>query len=74
MIETVLDTKALPEMLFKLIHTKKVRVREADGVIQLYPVKEGVDCTVGLRGLLSDCPELTVDKFLERKRLDKELE
>jgi hypothetical protein len=74
MSEMVLKTEALPEFLFKLIPTEKVRVKEIDGMVQLVPVKENVDCTVGLRGLLAEYDEMSVDKFLERKHADKELD
>jgi hypothetical protein len=74
MTETVMNTKALPDILFKLIPTEKVRVKEIDGMIQLMPVKENTDCTVGLRGILAGYDEMSVDRFLERKRTDKELE
>ncbi|MCL2020340.1 MAG: hypothetical protein FWG70_11395 [Oscillospiraceae bacterium] len=73
MSETI-STKALPEVLFRLIHTEKVRLNEQDGIIQLTPINENTDCTVGLRGLFANCPEMSVDKFMERKRADKELE
>ncbi|MDR3277922.1 MAG: hypothetical protein LBT12_04045 [Oscillospiraceae bacterium] len=74
MTDTVMNTKSLPETLLRLIQTEKVRVREADGVIELMPIREIADCTVGLRGMFADCPNLSVDKFLERKYADKELE
>lgn len=73
MSEMVMSKTALPELLFKLIQTEKVRVSEADGVIRLAPVSEGADCTAGLRGLFAGCPEMTVDRFLERKHADKGL-
>ena len=74
MTETVMNINALPEFLFKLIRTEKVRVNETDGVIQLMPVKENADCTIGLRGMFAGDPNMTVDKFLERKRADERLE
>jgi len=74
MLETVMNTKALPDFLFKLIPTEKVCVREVDGMVQLVPVKESVDCTIGLRGLFADFPDMSVDRFLERKHADRELE
>ncbi len=74
MSETVMNTKALPEILFKLIPTEKVRVKEMDGIIQLMPVGEGFDCTVVLHGILAGYEEMSVDKFMERKRADKELD
>ena len=74
MPETVMNTTALPEILFKLIPTEKVRVKEIDGIIQLMPVKENTDCTIGLRGILAGYDDMSVYKFLERKRADKELD
>ena len=74
MPETVMNTTALPEILFRLIPTEKVRVKEIDGIIQLMPVKENIDCTIGLRGILAGYEDMSVDKFLERKRADKELD
>jgi len=74
MTETIMTTKALPEILFKLIQTEKVRVKEIDGIIQIMPLNESTDCTIGLRGMFAGCADMTVDKFLERKHADKELD
>ena len=74
MIETVMNTSTLPEFLLRIIPTEKVRVKEIDGMIQLMPVKENVDCTIGLRGMFAGDPNLTIDKYLERKRAEKELD
>jgi hypothetical protein len=72
-----MNTKALPDFLFRLIPTERVRVREVKGMIQLMPVNENIvntDCTVGLRGLFAGFPEMSIDKFLERKHVEKELD
>ena len=72
MNELVLDTKMLPEPLFRFIRTEKVKVRELDGELRLTPIidsKEGCP----LLGIASDCG-FTVDEFLARKREDKVLE
>jgi len=74
MTELVLPTNTLPEALSDLIPTEKFRVQKDNGIIQIVPVEEDIDCTIGLRGLLADCPEMSVDKFLARKRAEKELE
>ena len=74
MTDTVMNTTALPEILLQLINTEKVRVKESDGIIQLMPVKENIDITIGLRGILAGYDEMSVDKFLERKRADAELD
>ena len=74
MTDTVTMTNALPEILFKLIKTERVRVKESGGVIQLMPVKETTDCTIGLRGMFAGDPNMTIDKFLERMHADAELD
>ena len=74
MAETVLNIAALPEFLVKIIPTERVRVKEMDGIVQLMPVQENVDCTIGLRGILANYDDMSVDKFLERMRTDKELD
>ena len=74
MIDNIITTKSLPEILLRLIPTEKVRVHETGGVVQLTPVKEAHDCTAGLRGMFAAYPDMSVDSFLERKRADKELE
>jgi hypothetical protein len=61
-VEMILNTRTLPEPLFKLIRTEKVKVNESDGVINLIPIMESKN----------DCPLLgltygsgmSVDKFL----------
>jgi len=76
MSETVLQARILPEPLFRLIHTDKVKVHEdINGEIRLIPLKE-------IEKSVSSCPflgfytdgKLTVDGYLKRKRADKELE
>ena len=74
MSETVMSITALHEFLIKIITTEKVRVKEVDGIVQLIPVKANTDCTIGLRGILADYDNMSVDKFLERMRADKELD
>jgi len=74
MTETVMNTNALSEFLAKIIQTEKVRVKETAGVVQLMPVKENADCTLGLRGILADYDVMSVDRFLERKHTDKGLD
>ena len=74
MTERVMNTNAFPEVLFELITTEKVRVKEVDGEIRLMPIEEPVDYIAKLRGSLAAHPEMSVDKFLERKRADKELD
>ena len=72
MAEMVLNTSTLPEPLFRLIHSEKVRVLETDGEIRLTPIIEiKTDCP--LLGIAADCG-FTVDDFLARKREEKALE
>ena len=72
MTEIVLNTSTLPEPLYRLIRTEKVKVNEANGVISLIPILENNnDCP--LLGIAADCG-FTVDDFLARKRDEKVLE
>jgi hypothetical protein len=73
MTDNVMDINALPSLLLRLFSTSRVRVFENDGFIQVAPVNDEQDCTVGLRGILADCPD-TVDNFLARMREDAELD
>jgi len=72
MTEMILNAKTLPEALFRIIRTEKVKVHEIDGVISLTPILEMKD-GCHLRGLAEDS-NLTVDKFLEMSRGEKEME
>jgi hypothetical protein len=74
MTETILPTKALPEILFARIRTENVRMVEDNGVIQLEPVREKKKYEVELCGILADCPELSSYRYAEEKQFEKELE
>ena len=71
MTELVLNTNTLPEPLFRIIRSEKVKVTETSGVINLIPILEVTnDCP--LRGLAADS-NLTVDHFLAMTHNEKEL-
>ena len=72
MNEIILEAKALPEPLFKLIRTSKVKVCEADGIINLIPIKENIE-NCPIRGIAADCG-FTVEDFLAKKHEEKVLE
>jgi len=72
MTERVMNTNAFPEVLFELITTEKVRVKEVDGEIRLMRIEEAKD-DCPLLGIAVDW-DITVDKFLARKREEKVLE
>ena len=72
MVELVLNTNTLPEPLFRLIKTEKVRVSETGGEIRLTPITAaGKGCP--LRGLCAD-GRLSSYAFIEAKQAEKELE
>jgi len=74
MAEMVLQARTLPEPIFKLIHSEKVKVREYKGEVHLIPIKDKIttnDCP--LLGLYSG-GNLTVEKHLAWSREDKALE
>jgi len=70
----IIERAALPDLLYSLIFTDRVRVSESNGIVHVEPVKEEIDCTIGLRGMFADDINMTVDKFLERKHANKELD
>jgi len=72
MNEMVLETRILPESLYRLLRTEKVKVREFDGEVRLTPIIETNDgCP--LLGIAADCG-FTVNDFLARKREEKVME
>ncbi|MDR1978655.1 MAG: hypothetical protein LBQ42_07970 [Synergistaceae bacterium] len=75
MTEMILNADILPEPLLGLVHTDRIMVREADGIISIIPIEknEPVDYIAKLRGSCSD-GRLTVEKFLAQKHADKELD
>ena len=74
MNEQVLNIESLPEVLYRLLQTSTVRIKENNGMIQIIPVKDTSDCTIGLRGMLSGCDDMSVDKFLARCNADRALD
>ena len=72
MTEMVLQSNTLPEPLFRLIRTEKVKVCETNGVVSLLPVLEITDgCP--LLGFAADS-SLTVNKLLAMTHDEKEME
>jgi hypothetical protein len=53
MAEMVLDSRTLPEPLFRMIRTEKVKVRELNGIINLTPILE-TKSGCPLRGMAAD--------------------
>jgi hypothetical protein len=77
MTERILNTNALPAYFLQRFTTPQVRIREDNRIVTIEPVEQTVakiKHSDRLRGLLADCPEMSVDKFLERKHADKELD
>ena len=72
MIEFELNAKTLPEPLFRLIRTERVKVIETDGEIRLKPIGDNKrGCP--LRGMCAD-GKLSSYSFMERKQTEKEVE
>ncbi|MDR0445972.1 MAG: hypothetical protein LBH17_02905, partial [Oscillospiraceae bacterium] len=75
MTEKVMDIDALQAYFVTTFRTKQVRVRESDDIVTVEPVeKRAASSCSRVRGLLADCPDMSVDKFLERKHADKEFD
>ena len=73
MTEMVLDIQSVPEIIFSKVPTKRVKVYEESGTITLTPYYEASPRFDHLVGIFSD-GKMSVDKFLEKKRQDIELE
>jgi hypothetical protein len=74
MAETVVNRKELAEMMLKKFNTENVLVRETDEAFYITPAKEERSSWRRLIGMFAGNPEMSVDKFLEYKREEKELE
>ena len=71
MSETIINVNTLPETILRLFPSGKVKIREDGGIVTLIPLKADDDCP--LYGFFGD-GKLSTERFLEQKRLDKELE
>ena len=73
MSELILNTATLPEPLLKMIPTSRVKVREAKGVVSLFPLSDMSDNIDKMFGMFSD-GKMTVENFQKQKLAEKELE
>ena len=76
MTEKIMDTNSIPSYLTATLRAKKVKVREVDRVITIIPIDEAVSekkFSCPFLGIAVDS-NLTVDKFLEWKREEREIE
>jgi len=64
-----MDLNALPEILFRTIMTKKVLVKESDGVIMIMPVKEDIEPQKRLLGFAkgAEVPDSFFDPLSEEE-------
>ena len=73
MNEIILNTNMLPEPLLKMIKSERVKVRQTDGVVSLWPMPGPPEGLAQLFGMFSGGP-MSVEKFLAEKHAEKELE
>ena len=69
----ILNTKALPMLLWDKIQTRQVRVLEQKGTIKLVPIKEKRQRFSKLFGMLENS-DISTEKFCKQKQIEKELE
>ncbi|MDR1568786.1 MAG: hypothetical protein LBS33_08945 [Streptococcaceae bacterium] len=75
MTEQVMDLDGLNKFIVTNFQTTKILVSIQNQILIIKPFcTENFDYTNGLLGILSGHPELTVEKFLERKQSEKELD
>ncbi|MDR2615484.1 MAG: hypothetical protein LBC28_02785 [Oscillospiraceae bacterium] len=72
MTERIMNTSALPTFLISKFNTDRIKVREESGAVIIEP-EQGAEYRCPLRGIAKG-GTLTVDKFLEMKHAEKELE
>ena len=75
MAEMILQSRLLPEALFRLIPTEKIKVQESNGEIRLIPIKDSAkpDSVLPILGMYTD-GKLTVEMHHAWSREDKEKE
>ena len=73
MSEMILNVSTLQEILFKMIPTEMVKLRQDEGIISLIPYHVILKDECPLLGIAADS-NLTVEKFLAMTREDKFLE
>ena len=76
MVELILDIDALPSYLTNTLQSKKVKVREVNQVITIVSAEESnavKSYSCPFLGIAADS-KITVDRFLEWKREERETE
>jgi len=76
MTEKIMDINAISSYLTTTLRAKKVRVRETDRIITIIPIDEAIskkNFSCPFLGIAADS-DLTVDRFLEWKREEREIE
>jgi hypothetical protein len=75
MTERVMNIEALQAYLATTFRTNQVRVCEADSGLLIEPIKDDRRSSADrLRGMFKDSDGRSVERFLERKHADKELD
>jgi hypothetical protein len=78
MTEQIINIEALPAFFTQVFHTRRARIYSDNRTMTIEPVEEVLTAKKRsadfLCGILADCPEMSVDKFLERMRTDAELD
>ncbi|MDR1328885.1 MAG: hypothetical protein LBK23_04720 [Oscillospiraceae bacterium] len=78
MTDRIMNIEALPAYFTQVFNTSRVRIHADNRAMTIEPLKEILTAKKRsadiLCGILADCPEMSVDKFLERMRTDAELD
>jgi hypothetical protein len=73
MESVIIDREALLETIISYIHSQKIKLVEENGKIILSPVVEKYSILEKSFGMFSD-GKLSSEKFIEEKKIEKELE
>jgi hypothetical protein len=75
MVKQVMKINDLAEFISNTYGTSEVLVEKNNSVLTIEPtIEKKSGCCSRVRGLLTDCPDMSVEKFLERKHKDRELD
>ena len=77
MEDTIINVNTLPETIHRRLLSKRVRVREENGVVLLIPIQDSSDdvwaAVEQLQEMFADS-SISSEKFMKNKQLEKQLE
>ena len=77
MEDTIINVNTLPETIHRRLLSKRVRVREENGIVLLIPIQDSSDdvwaAVEQLQEMFADS-SISTERYVAQKQIDKELE